>query len=109
MGVLKRKKKLKKIPRKGPIIENLEPRILLSADLLGIDVATTDLPDDGLDPGDATDPIWPVAEAVSTDPASIDSVAPEARREILFVDTSIDDFCFSELFAILSVPSIIDS
>ena len=41
MGVLKRKKKLKKIPRKGPIIENLEPRILLSADLPGLDAVLT--------------------------------------------------------------------
>jgi VCBS repeat-containing protein len=70
----------------------MEPRILLSADLFGIDAATTDLPDDSLDPGDVTDPVWPAAEVVSTDPAGNESVAPTARHEILFVDTSIDDY-----------------
>ncbi|MBT8429114.1 MAG: DUF4347 domain-containing protein, partial [Gammaproteobacteria bacterium] len=108
---LKRKQK-----RQVPVIESLEPRILLSADLPGLDVPDFD-PDDPLNADvdqilaqayeafeaaakqSSDDPIEPVRELPIIDPVDEPDVAlpsneasEDVRHELIIVDPSVPDY-----------------
>ena len=116
MGLFKKKALKKQQKRQAPVIESLEPRILLSADLPGLDVPDFD-PDDPLNAdvdqilarayeafeaaaeknsGDSIEPAQelPVVEPVDEPDVALPSheASEDVRHELIIVDPKIPDY-----------------